>query len=142
MIDECWYFFFFFFLFFFLSHQRRCQYIIWLRHEMMADHTHSIYQSINLSINQYIHTVPHPSHRSCVTWILFWLICKVRLIFLPIQEECCFYIPVSILVLNKERKKRFCLESTNYSRDAHLSQLQLFKVFADRCLRVGRAPFC
>ena len=64
----------------------------------------SIYQSINQSINQSIHTVPHPSHRSCVTWILFWLICKVRLIFLPIQEECCFYIPVSILEQRKKKK--------------------------------------
>ena len=124
MIDECWYCF--------SSPSSSCSsfcHIIIL---------YTVYDDQPHSINQSIHTVPHPSHRSCVTWILFWLICKVRLIFLPIQEECCFYIPVSIL--NKERKKDFVLK-VQTTRATCISQLQLFKVFADRCLRVGRAPF-
>ena len=95
MIDECWYCF--------SSPSSSCSsfcHIIIL---------YTVYDDRPHSINQSIHTAPHPSHRSCVTWILFWLmICKVLLIF-PFKKK---ENNISLL---------FCRKYNN-SRDAHAYQ--------------------
>ena len=97
----------------------------------------SIYQSINQSINTYLYLI----HRIVAVWHGFFFDWFVKF-------DWFFFHSRRMLLLNtgkyieQRKKERFCLESTHYSRDMHQpTTVQLFKVFADRCLRVGRAPF-